>query len=145
MKVILVKDVANVGKAGEIKEVKKGFAFNFLLPEGLAELATTGMVKSVEKSLEKRHAEKTAKLAELSASLKKIDGRMFTVTARAEGGKLFGSVTAEDIVAAAVADEVEIIEEMVQLERPIKAVGEYAVTVVAGQSKAVIRVSVVAE
>ncbi len=145
MKVILVKDVAKVGKAGEIKEVKKGFAFNYLLPEGFAELATAGMVKSVEQSIEKRRSAKAAKLAELSVSLKKIDGRMFTVTARAEGGKLFGSVTAEDIVSAAAAEDVEIIEEMVQLERPIKAVGEYAVTVVAGQSKAVVRISVVAE
>jgi large subunit ribosomal protein L9 len=145
MKVILVKDVVNVGKAGEIKEVKRGFAFNYLLPSGLAELATAGMITSVEKSLAKRQAERTAKLVQLSATMKKIDGRIFTVKVKAEGGKLFGSVTAQDIVAAALAEDVEIVEEMVQLDRPIKAIGEYPVTLLSGQSKADIRVSVVAE
>ncbi|MFZ1626665.1 MAG: 50S ribosomal protein L9, partial [Candidatus Moraniibacteriota bacterium] len=116
MKVILVSNIPNLGKAGDIKEVKKGFAFNYLLPEGLAELATAGMVKSVEKSLAKRTAEKTAKMTELSASMKKLDGMTFTVTAKAEDGKLFGSVNAADIVAAAKMSDIEIIDDMIQLE-----------------------------
>lgn len=145
MKVILVVDVPRVGKAGEIKEVKKGFAFNYLLPEGFAELATAGMVKSVEKSLVKRTAEKEAKIAALSASMKKLDGMTFTITAKAEDGKLFGSISAVDIVAAAKASDVEIIDDMVVLERPIKTVGEHAVKLAAGKSKATVTVSVVAE
>lgn len=145
MKVILVKDVTNVGKAGEIKDVKKGFAFNFLLPKGLAELATAGMVKSVEKSLEKRNAEKTAKLAELATSMKRLDGMTFTVAAKAAEGKLFGSVTVADIVAAAKAADIEIIDDMVSLEHPIKTVGEHAVKLVAGTAKATVTVSVVAK
>ncbi len=145
MKVILVSNIPNLGKAGDIKEVKKGYAFNFLLPEGLAELATAGMVKSVEKSLAKRNAEKTAKIAELSASMKKLDGMTFTISAKAKDGKLFGSVSATDIVAAAKAAEVEIVDDMIVLEHPIKTVGEHAVTLEAGKSKAVVTVSVVAE
>ncbi len=145
MKVILVSNIPNLGKAGDIKEVKKGYAFNFLLPEGLAELATAGMVKSVEKSLAKRNAEKAAKISELSASMKKLDGMTFTIAAKAEDGKLFGSVSAADIVAAAKASDVEIVDDMIQLEHPIKTVGEHAVTLEAGKSKAVVTVSVVAE
>lgn len=145
MKVILVVDVPRVGKAGEIKEVKKGFAFNYLLPEGFAEIATAGMIKSVEKSLVKRTAEKEAQIAELSASMKKIDGMTFTITAKAKDGKLFGSISAADIVVAAKASEVEIIDDMVVLERPIKTVGEHAVKLAAGKSKATVTVSVVAE
>lgn len=145
MKVILVSNVPNFGQAGDIKEVKKGFAFNYLLPEGLAELATTGMVKSVEKSLVKRNAEKAAKIATLAASMKQLDGMTFTITAKAKDGKLFGSVSAADIVAAAKANDVEIVDDMIHLEHPIKAVGEHAVTLEAGQSKAVVTVSVVAE
>lgn len=145
MKVILVVDVPRVGKAGEIKEVKKGFAFNYLLPEGLAELATAGMVKSVERSLVKRTAEKAAKIAELSASMKKLDGMTFTITAKAEDGKLFGSISAADIVVAAKASDVEILDDMVILERPIKSTGEHAVKLEAGKSKATVTVSVVAE
>ncbi len=145
MKVILVVDVPRVGKAGEIKEVKKGFAFNYLLPEGFAELATAGMVKSVEKSLVKRTAEKEAKIAELATSMKKLDGMRFTIAAKAEDGKLFGSISAADIVAAAKASDVEIVDDMVVLERPIKTVGEHAVTLAAGKSKATVTVSVVAE
>lgn len=145
MKVILVSNIPNLGKAGDIKEVKKGYAFNFLLPEGLAELATAGMVKSVEKSLAKRNAEKTAKIAELSASMKKLDGMTFTITAKAEDGKLFGSVSAADIVAAAKTNDVEIVDDMIMLEHPIKTVGEHAVTLEAGKAKATVTVSVVAE
>ena len=145
MKVILVSNIPNLGKAGDIKEVKKGFAFNYLLPEGLAELATAGMVKSVEKSLAKRTAEKTAKIAELSASMKKLDGMTFTILAKAKDGKLFGSVSSADIVAAAKASDVEIVDEMILLEHPIKSVGEHAVKLEAGKSKATVTVSVVAE
>ncbi len=145
MKVILVSNIANLGKAGDIKEVKKGFAFNYLLPEGLAELATAGMVKSVEKSLAKRNAEKTAKIAVLSESMKKLDGMTFTVRAKAEDGKLFGSVTAADIVLAAKQSNIEIIDDMIKLEHPIKAVGEHAIRLEAGKSKAMVTVSVVAE
>ncbi|TXH07843.1 MAG: 50S ribosomal protein L9 [Candidatus Moraniibacteriota bacterium] len=145
MKVVLVKDVAGLGTAGEIKDVKKGFAFNYLLPEGLAELATAGIVKSVERSLAKRNAEKSARVSELSASMKRIDGMTLTVKVKAAEGKLFGSVNAADIVAAAKSNDIEIVEEMVQLEHPIKAVGEYAVKLEAGQSKAIVTVSVVAE
>lgn len=145
MKVILVSTIPNLGKAGDIKEVKKGYAFNYLLPEGLAELATAGMVKSVEKSVAKRSAQKAAKIAELAASMKKLDGMTFTIVAKAKEGKLFGSVSAADIVTAAKASDVEIVDDMIQLEHPIKAVGEHAVTLEAGKSKAVVTVSVVAE
>lgn len=145
MKVILVSNIPNLGKAGDIKEVKKGFAFNYLLPEGLAELATAGMVKSVEKSLVKRNAEKAAKIAELAASMKKLDGMTFTIAAKAKDGKLFGSVSVADIVAAAKSNDVEIVDDMIVLEHPIKTVGEHAITLEAGKSKAVVTVSVVAE
>lgn len=145
MKVILVSDIKNLGKAGDIKEVKKGYAFNFLLPEGLAELATAGMVKSVEKSLAKRNAAKMTKIIELAASMKKLDGMTFTISAKAEEGKLFGSVSATDIVAAAKAIDVEIVDDMIILEHPIKTIGEHAVTLEAGKSKASVMVSVVAE
>ena len=145
MKVILVSDIPNLGKAGEIKEVKKGFGFNYLLPQGLAELATTGMVKSVGKSLERRTAEKAAKITALSASIKKLDGMVFTVTARAEDGKLFGSVTAADIVTAAKTNDVELVDDMISLERPIKTIGKHAVKLAAGTAKATVTISVVAE
>ncbi len=144
MKVILVSDVPNLGRAGDIKEVKKGFAFNFLLPEGLAELATAGMVKSVERSLEKRGAEKREKTAELSAALKQLDGVTLTISAKATEGKLFGSVAATDIISAAKAQGITIVEEMIRLEHPIKTVGVHGVSLEMGQSKAKVLVSVVA-
>lgn len=145
MKVILVSDIANLGKAGDIKEVKKGYAFNYLLPEGLAELATAGMVKSVEKSIAKRGAEKAAKIAELVASMQKLDGMTFTLAAKAREGKLFGSISAADIVAAAKAKNIEIVDDMIVLDHPIKTIGEHAVTLEAGGSKAAVTVSVVTE
>jgi ribosomal protein L9 len=70
-------------------------------------------------SLEKGNVEKTAKLAELATSMKRLDGMTFTVAAKAAEGKLFGSVTVADIVAAAKAADIEIIDDMVNLEHPI--------------------------
>ena len=144
MKVILVADVPRVGKAGEIKEVKKGYAFNFLLPEGMAEIATAGMIRSVTKSLAKRNIEKTAKITALADSLKKLDGITLTVSAKAQDGKLFGSVTAADIVAVAKSNDIELIDDMIQLEHPIKTIGEHAVKLIAGSAEARVMVSVIA-
>lgn len=145
MKVILRTAVKNLGKAGDIKEVKKGYGFNYLLPEGLADLATPGVVKSVQKAIASERQDKDAEVAEVAAVLKALNGKKFTLSAKAEGDKLFGSVTSADIVRIVSEAGSEITPEMVVLEHPIKTVGEHKVALQAGQSKASITVTVSGE
>lgn len=98
MKVIFLKDVSGKGKAGETKEVAKGYARNFLLPQGLALAATPTVVKQVESRLRRGGGQESlvqAKLAELAGL---IEGREIHLQARiGAGDRLFGSVTAADI------------------------------------------------
>ena len=129
MKIIFLKDVPGSGKAGEIKEVKDGFARNMLFPKGLAIEATKNNMNLLKqkkaavqhkKDLEKEAAEKTAL---------KIDGKTYKITARAgEGGKLFGSVTAKDVCAALKKEGIDVDKRKLTIKDDIKAFGTYEVT-----------------
>ncbi|MBI3160225.1 MAG: 50S ribosomal protein L9 [Chloroflexi bacterium] len=98
MKVLLLKDVYNLGRAGEVKKVADGYGRNFLLPQGLAVLATPGALKQAEHI--KLEADKVREVqnAEMSAVAEKIKGIELSFPARAgETGKLYGSVTTQMI------------------------------------------------
>lgn len=142
MKVILTQAVPNLGAAGDVKEVKKGYGFNYLLPQGLAELATPGALKSIKHIVARAEKEKKEASAQIEAAVAAVNGKAVTLTMKAKGGKLFGSVTKSDLVKAL---DGAIDESMIVLEHPIKAVGEFDVPVVAGQAKARVKLSVVSE
>ncbi|BAT72513.1 large subunit ribosomal protein L9 [Thermosulfidibacter takaii ABI70S6] len=130
MKVILKEDVEGLGNAGDIVNVKDGYARNYLIPRGLALRATVKNVKALEKQREmilqrinkerKRYEAFAAKLAELKVVIKKKAG---------EEGKLFGSVTSRDIAEALESMGYEIDRKKIVLEEPIKSVGNYTVKV----------------
>jgi large subunit ribosomal protein L9 len=131
MKVLLNQAVKNVGKAGEVKEVKDGFARNYLLPRGIAAIATAGTLKQAEaqRQAELRREEKNA--AENQALAGKIGG--INVTLRAKSGpqgRLYGAITASD-VAAALSEQVgQVIDRRrVELEEPIRQVGQHKIPV----------------
>ncbi|MDK2856421.1 MAG: large subunit ribosomal protein [Bacillota bacterium] len=131
MKVILEQDVPRLGRKGEVVEVNDGYARNFLLPRKLARSATAGALKEVE-ALKRRAAEKEARAAaEAKALAKRLAGRTVTIPARAgEGGRLFGSVTNQDVADAINrAFNLNLDKRRVELKEPIKAVGTYTVTV----------------
>lgn len=142
MKVILTRDVPSLGAAGDVKEVKKGYGFNYLLPGGLAELATPGALKSIKHTIARAAKEKTERLAQLTGTVQALDGRAVTITMRAKDGKLFGSVTKSNIAKAL---DGAVDETMIVLEHPIKTIGEYTVMVVAGEAKASVKLSVVSK
>lgn len=142
MKVILTQDVPSLGKAGEVKEVKKGYGFNYLLPEGLAELATPGALKSIKHIVARAEKERALELAQMAGAVQSVNGKVVTITMKAKDGKLFGSVTKGSIAKAL---EGAVAEEMIALEHPIKAVGEYEVAIVAGSTRATVKLSVVSE
>jgi large subunit ribosomal protein L9 len=129
MKVVLRSDVAGVGRRGDIVDVAGGFARNFLLPQGRAIVASDGVeaqATAMRRARDLREA-RDRQAAEAKASA--LAGAVLSVQARAgSSGRLFGSVTAADVVEAARAQKgVEIDRQHVALDEPIKAVGSYEV------------------
>ena len=132
MKVILKQDMSNLGAAGDVVDVKAGYGRNYLIPQGLAYLASPANVKRLEE--EKRLGEERARREYLEARRKasQLVGVSVVFRARAgDEGKLFGSVTNAD-----VADRLnergldfEIDRRWVQLEEPIKTLGDFRVPV----------------
>jgi large subunit ribosomal protein L9 len=126
VKIILRKDVATLGDAGEVVAVKNGYANNYLIPQGFAIRATEGTLKAleIEKQQQTRKIELQRKNArELSAKLEQMT---LKVQAKAgESGKLFGTVTAGDIAEALKAQGVDIDRRKIHLEAPIKLLGKY--------------------
>ena len=130
MKVILKQDVEKLGKGGEIVNVAPGYGRNYLIPQRIAVEATPGNIKVIE--LEKvAHARRDQREKE-SASLLAGDIVKLTATIRrkaGEGGSLYGSVTALDIGDFLIAHKIDIDKRKIQLEEPIKTVGEYQVPI----------------
>ena len=132
MQVILKKDVQNLGEAGDMVNVKDGYARNFLLPQNVAEEATEGAVKNREKNIarikakqEKLHqealaiAEKIEKFAELKLSAK-----------AGESGKLFGTITTKKLTEELAAQAgIEVDRKAVSLNAPINKIGSYTMLI----------------
>ena len=130
MKLILREDVDNLGRGGDVVDVKPGYGRNFLLPRGLAVLANPKNLRDIEH----QKAVATAKAAKLKASAEAIAKRLSDtpVTLKRKVGeqdKLFGSVTALDIAEALAARGLEIDRRAIDLAEPIKTVGDFEVGV----------------
>jgi len=128
--ILLREDVDALGGRGEIVKVKAGYARNYLLPQGLATLATKGNVKQIEQeraALLKRVSEERA-TAELQKEQMGVIELEFERKA-GEGGTLFGSITSMDIAEALQAKGYEIDRKKIALRHPIKETGEYTVNV----------------
>ncbi len=148
MKVVFLEDVPGTAKIGDIKEVKPGFARNYLLPRRLAMPATPAVIKSAEARAVREARLQDARDHEARGVADKIEASAITVTARAGStGKLFGSVGTADIaekVGAIIAAQVD--RHNVVLPEPIKELGDYAVPVKLTKNvTATVNVSVVGE
>lgn len=132
MKLILREAVQHLGRPGDLINVKPGYARNYLIPQGLAYRATEANVRRIEE--ERRIREEQARRAYLEANRQasRLEGLTLHFKARAsEEGTLFGSVTAKDILARAEQAELdfELDKRSVQLDEPIKTLGEHVVHV----------------
>jgi large subunit ribosomal protein L9 len=131
MKVILRQDVPKLGEAGTIQDVKPGFARNYLIPQGMAILATPGEVKTAQLNAAVRARKIAKQEAQLQSLADRIEGQRLEFTVRAgEGGRLYGSITGGDIaeaLATAVGEEID--RRKVVLDDPIRQLGEHAVVV----------------
>lgn len=134
MKVILLRDVARIGRKGEIKDVPDGHAQNFLLPRKLAEVATAQNVARIEEARTHKAAHHEAAQARFSEFLKTLSGNPVELRAPAnDQGHLFKGLRAEDVAAAlAHASGVEVLPESVTLARPIKELGAHEISVTFG-------------
>jgi len=130
MQVILKKDIEKLGKVGEAVSVKVGYARNFLFPKKLALPATEANLKVVEREKEKtaqRQAQEKQRSEELA---KKLAITSCTITVQAgEDGKLFGSVTNQDIAAAYKAEGIEIDKRKIEISEPVKEVGVFKINI----------------
>ncbi len=144
MEIILIKDIENLGYANEIVDVKPGYANNYLIPQGFAKSATLSAKKVLAENLRQR-AHKDAKiLADAQALAEKIANLPISISAKAEEGKLFGTITSSDIAEALAAKGVEVDRKAISID-PIKTVGEYEATAkIHREVKAVIKLSVTA-
>ena len=130
MKIILREDVENLGKVGDVVEVKPGYGRNFLIPRGKAVMATLGNIRKIE------HDKKVilARQAKLKASATAVARRLAEVEIRiarkvGEQDKLYGSVTALDVAEALAALQLQVDRRQIQLDEPIKALGDFEVPV----------------
>lgn len=125
MKIVLRDDVEKLGQKGDVVDVADGYARNFLVPRGLAIKADTGVVKQAEAMRRNRSAREQRDREAAQTLATRITGKVLSVPARAgEGGKLFGSITAADIVAAAQAQfGIELDRRRLNLDEPLKELG----------------------
>ena len=128
MEVILREDVPSLGKTGQIVKVKPGYARNFLFPRNLAYEATEGNKKRIAAEQAAHAAKLAAEKGEAEAMAGRLGAVQVVLKAKAgEEGKLFGSIGANDIAAALEKMGHAVDKRRIDLEHPIKAVGEYTV------------------
>ena len=134
MQVILREDMPNLGKSGELVNVKPGYGRNYLIPQGLAVLATERNVRLVE------HHKKViaARNAKLQKDAQAVADKLSSLSVRierqtGEGGKLYGSISTRDVEEAVRALGVTVDRKKLVIENPIKSTGEYTVELKLGQ------------
>jgi large subunit ribosomal protein L9 len=131
MEVLLLKDVVDLGEAGEIKRVADGYARNYLVPRGMAVRATPGAIKQAEKQRKAASRRQAKELSEAQALAQTLDGVSVTFQARAgETDRLYGSITNVNI-AEALEEKIgqEVDRRKIEMEEPLKELGTHAITV----------------
>jgi large subunit ribosomal protein L9 len=147
IEVILREDIKTLGRAGDMVRVKPGYARNYLLPQGLAYEATEGNKKRIAAETRVRAARNQAEQGEAERAAATLREVTLTLSGKAgEEGKLFGSITSQDIADALARQGHTVDRRRIELEHPIKTTGTHTVTVrLHPEVHADVRVSVVSE
>ncbi len=146
MKVILLQDVAKIGRRFEVVNVPDGYALNKLIPTKQAEPATAENLKRVQARATKIETDRAGQDASFDAALEVLKDATVTVEAPAnEQGHLFKAVSADEVVAAAALVGATIAANQIVVKTPIKEVGEHSVALVSGVKQGMITVTVVAK
>lgn len=126
MKVLLLSDVDNLGTEGDLVEVKDGYGYNYLIPQGLATIATKANMNQViaQQRAAQHRAQKRLELAQEQG--KSLQGKIISLAAKCgEGGRLYGTITKQDIADKLAEMGYELDRRHIQIDEDIKAVGEY--------------------
>lgn len=130
MKVILTADVATLGKSGELKDVADGYARNYLIAQKLAVPASGGAYRAWQHDIASREEKRRRERQEAEVAANRISSTTLTMGVKVgEGGKLYGSITAQDIADALGRRGIVVDRHKVALEQPLKALGTYRVPV----------------
>ncbi len=132
MEVILLKDVKNLGKKGDSKEVADGFARNFLFPQKMAELATKEAKQKNQLEKEREVQVQEEALKKIQGLAEKLAGSEIIIKAKAKEGKLFGAVSKKKIIKELEKMEVKVEEKAITAKETIKEVGDYEIKVELG-------------
>jgi large subunit ribosomal protein L9 len=128
VELLLIHNVDSLGKQGEVVEVRTGYALNYLIPQGLATMATDHHKRMVEKHRVKLQAIERAQQAELRKKAAEISKQSITIEANAtEDGHLYGSVGSADIAAALKKNDIHMNTDQIKLEGVLKELGLYTV------------------
>jgi len=128
MKVLLCEDIDKLGWLGDVVEVKTGYARNYLIPQGLAKVATEASIRAIAEEKAKRAEQRKLEGRRLEEAARAIEGAEAVIAAKAnELGHLFGSVNERQIAANLRAQGFEVRDEIVQLPEHIKEIGTHAV------------------
>ena len=129
MKIILLDDVSKVGRRGEVRDVSDGYARNFLIPKKLALSATAGNLKNLEHIKTQQEAKADRVKADAESLRSRVEALVYEERRQAsEEGKLFGSVTSQDIADFLGAKGLKIDRRRITLDEPIKTLGEFTVS-----------------
>src|SRR3989344_1656190 len=147
MKVILLQDVENLGKKYEVKNVKAGYARNFLIPGGLVKIATKEALKWLETQKEGEEKKAEEALKKIQNLVSQVDGLEITIPVKVgEEGQLFESITSQKITEKLKEGGFEIKKNQIVLEQPLKELGEFPIKIIFEHGlEAEIRVIVVEE
>ncbi len=130
MKVILTSDVAKIGKSGELKDVADGYARNFLIPKKLAVPAAGGAYRAWQHDIASREEKRQRERGDAEIAAQRIASTTLTMGVKVgEGGKLYGSITTQDIADALGRRGITVDKHKVDLEQPLKSLGTYKVAV----------------
>jgi len=133
MKVLLIKDVKGLGKAGEIKNAKDGYARNYLIPKGFAKLATPEVIKEWEKEQKKKEEELKAEIEKLNKIKKEIENITLIIKHKlGANGQLYGAITNKEVAEKLKEKDIEIDKKHIEMKQ-IKSVGEYNVDIKLGK------------
>ncbi len=144
MRVILLKDVARLGRKSEIKEVPNGHATNFLIPRGLAIIATPDSLRRVEEVVKKHAEHKQHDLDVFKTALTNLEGKTIVYATEAnEKGSLFKGVSSDDIARQLKSEHIEITKEQITLAHPLKTTGIHEIPVAYGGLTGVCRLEII--
>jgi large subunit ribosomal protein L9 len=130
VKVILTKDVAKLGKSGDMKSVADGFATNFLIPQKLAVPAAGGAFRAYQHDVASREEKRTKERAENEIAATRIGSTTLTLGVKVgDAGKLYGSVGAKEIAEALGRRGITVERHKVDLDEPLKSLGTYKVAI----------------